>query len=113
AILEPSLEKLAFLAMNFILPQWFMKCVPWRLNRVIEVETGYLRSLCNDIVLEKRRALRDSKLDSKELDADILGTMMLRGDFSDSALVDQMLTFLAAGVSVPLIHLKYSICCWC
>ena len=33
--------------------------------------------------------------------ADILGTMMVGGDFSDSELVDQMLTFLAAGVCIP------------
>lgn len=101
-ILEPTLEKVAFLAANFILPQWFMQRVPWRLNKVVENTIGYLRSLCNDIVQEKRKALTDSKLDSKEMEADILGTMMLRGEFSDSELVDQMLTFLAAGVSAAL-----------
>jgi cytochrome P450 len=35
---------------------------------------------------------------AKELEADILGTMMVGGDFTDDELVDQMLTFLAAGV---------------
>jgi cytochrome P450 len=102
AILEPSFEKLTFLALNFVLPQWFMQRVPWRLNKVVEVETGYLRTLCNGIVQEKRKALRDRKLDSREMEADILGSMMLRGDFSDSELVDQMLTFLAAGVSTTV-----------
>lgn len=98
-ILEPTTEKIAFLTMNFILPQWIAQRVPWRLNQVVADETGFLRSLCDDIVREKREALAASKASAQDLEADILGTMMLGGDFSDTELVDQMLTFLAAGVS--------------
>lgn len=98
-ILEPTTEKMAFLAMNFVLPQWIAQRVPWRLNKVIADETGFLRELCNDIVREKREDLASSKASAQDLEADILGTMMLGGDFSDTELVDQMLTFLAAGVS--------------
>lgn len=54
--------------------------------------------MCHDIVREKREALKSHKVDTEELEADILGTIMLRGEFSDDELVDQMLTFLAAGV---------------
>ncbi|KAJ5684864.1 uncharacterized protein N7477_001209 [Penicillium maclennaniae] len=96
-ILEPTTEKMAFLAMNFTLPQWIAQRVPWRLNQVVANETGFLRNLCTDIVIEKRKFLADSKASAKDLEADILGTMMLGGDFSDTELVDQMLTFLAAG----------------
>lgn len=99
AILEPTKEKLIFLGINFLLPQWFARRIPWRLNKVVDTEVGYLRDLCHDIVQEKRLSLAARKADAQELEADILGTMMLRGDFSDSELVDQMLTFLAAGVS--------------
>ena len=100
AILEPTKEKMAFLAINFILPQWFAKRIPWRLNQVVDNEVGYLRDLCRDIVHEKRASLNESKATSAELEADILGSMMLSGDFTDDELVDQMLTFLAAGVSL-------------
>ncbi|RHZ62720.1 hypothetical protein CDV55_106203 [Aspergillus turcosus] len=97
AILEPTKEKMAFLAINFILPQWFARRLPWRLNKVIDTETGFLRDLCKDIVREKRKTIVSSKMTAKELEADILGTMMVGGDFTDDELVDQMLTFLAAG----------------
>lgn len=97
-ILEPSREKLIFLGINFILPQWFASRIPWRLNRLVDQETGFLRAVCHDIVREKREALKSHKVDTEELEADILGTIMLRGEFSDDELVDQMLTFLAAGV---------------
>jgi cytochrome P450 len=98
AILEPTKEKMAFLAINFILPQWFARRLPWRLNKVIDTETGFLRDLCKDIVHEKRKTIVSSNMTAKELEADILGTMMVGGDFTDDELVDQMLTFLAAGV---------------
>ena len=96
-ILEPTKEKMAFLAMNFTLPQWVAQKVPWRLNNVIVNQTGFLRELCNGIVREKKAAIAASGLTAKELEDDILGTMMVGGDFSDDELVDQMLTFLAAG----------------
>ncbi|OGM41331.1 cytochrome P450 monooxygenase [Aspergillus bombycis] len=97
AILEPTKEKMAFLAVNFALPQWFARRIPWRLNKVINDETGFLRELCRDIVHEKRASITATKATAKELEADILGTMMLGGDFTDDELIDQMLTFLAAG----------------
>lgn len=97
-IIEPSREKMIYLGVNFILPQWFARHLPWRMNTILDQETGFLRSLCRDIVREKREALRSCKADAEELEADILGTIMLRGEFSDDELIDQMLTFLAAGV---------------
>ena len=106
AILEPSREKIAFLALNFTLPQWFVQRLPLRLNRVIDTEVGFLRQLCHQTVQDKRTALQERKSQQEELEADILGSMMTSGDFTDSELVDQMLTFLAAGVCsfLPLFH---------
>ncbi|PLB48551.1 putative cytochrome P450 monooxygenase [Aspergillus steynii IBT 23096] len=97
AILEPTTEKMVFLAVNFVLPQWFARHIPWHPNRVVDHEVGFLRNLCKDIVHEKRAAMTASSTTAKELEADILGSMMLGGDFTDEELVDQMLTFLAAG----------------
>ena len=106
AILEPSREKIAFLALNFTLPQWFVQRLPLRLNKVIDTEVGFLRQLCHQTVQDKRTALQERKSQQEELEADILGSMMTSGDFTDSELVDQMLTFLAAGVCsfLPLFH---------
>ncbi|PLN80384.1 putative cytochrome P450 monooxygenase [Aspergillus taichungensis] len=97
AILEPSKEKMAFLAINFMFPQWLIQRMPFRLNAVINEETGFLRNLCKDIVREKRTMITETKATSQTLEADILGTMLLGGDFTDDELVDQMMTFLAAG----------------
>lgn len=107
-ILEPSREKLLFVLVNFLLPQWFARRIPWRLNKMVEQESGVLRAVCHDIVQEKRDALKSRKAHSEELDADILGTIMLRGEFSDDQLVDQMLTFLAAGVRLFFLYSFFS-----
>ncbi|KAF9889511.1 hypothetical protein FE257_007221 [Aspergillus nanangensis] len=97
AILEPTKEKMAFLAVNFALPQALAQRIPWRLNRVVEEETSFLRNLCRGIVREKQAAITSTKATAQELEADILGTMILSGDVSEEELVDHMLTFLAAG----------------
>ncbi|QKX54221.1 uncharacterized protein TRUGW13939_01306 [Talaromyces rugulosus] len=96
-ILEPTWEKLFFLSVNFLLPQWFTTKIPWHLNKMINDDVGYLRSLCHEIVQEKRFSFKGKNIEKSPLETDILGTMIVRGEFSDSELVDQMLTFLAAG----------------
>ncbi|KAK2807026.1 hypothetical protein FQN50_005600 [Emmonsiellopsis sp. PD_5] len=97
SILEPTKEKIAFLGVNVILPQWFTRRLPWKLNQVVEENIGFLRRLCLEIVQEKKAALASNKFTAEDLESDILGTMMVGGDFTDDELVDQMLTFLAAG----------------
>jgi cytochrome P450 len=102
AILEPSKEHIAFVAVNFTLPQWLVRRIPLRLNKVIDTEVGFLRDLCHQTVLDKRTA-SNLKANEEPLEADILGSMIQGGDFTDSELVDQMLTFLGAGVGRSLV----------
>lgn len=95
-ILEPSRDKIVFLALNFILPQWISRKLPLKLNGVLDTETGFLRRVCGEIVQEKRFAM-SRKSAEQEPEADILGSMLQNSDFTNSELIDQMLTFLAAG----------------
>lgn len=102
AILEPTPEKIAFMAVSFSLPRWIVINLPWKINKVINDNTAVLRNLCLELVREKKAAIAASNVSATDLEADILGTMMLGGDFTEMELVDQMLTFLAAGVRWPL-----------
>lgn len=72
-------------------------------------EVNYLRQMFHDILHEKREQLALEKNQQEHVEGDILGTMMRGGEFSDSELVDQMLTFLAAGVCL---HLSLSSSLW-
>lgn len=98
AILKPSADLLMLFAISIILPQWFVKRIPCNANTVLPEKVKYLRNLFSDILHEKRQQIAQEKTQQEAAEGDILGTMMRGGEFSDSELVDQMLTFLAAGV---------------
>lgn len=89
-------------AVSIILPQWFVKRIPCNANSVLPEKVEYLRNLFADILHEKRAQIAQEKTQKEAAEGDILGTMMRGGEFSDSELVDQMLTFLAAGVCFVL-----------
>ena len=55
--------------------------------------TGNLHRICNQLVREKREMIKTSS----DEHLDILSVLIKSNDFSDQQLVDQLLTFLAAG----------------
>ncbi|CAG7945837.1 unnamed protein product [Penicillium salamii] len=99
AILKPSGDLLLLFGASLLLPQWLVKLIPCRANTVLPRNVNYLRNLFHDILTEKRNLLAGEKSEREPADGDILGTMMRGGEFSDHELVDQMLTFLAAGTT--------------
>lgn len=102
AILKPSPDLLLLFAVSILLPQALVRWVPCRANYVLPRRVHYLRSVFHDILHEKREQLEAEKSRGEHTEGDILGTMMRGGEFSDSELVDQMLTLLAAGVCTLL-----------
>ncbi|KAJ5297848.1 hypothetical protein N7508_008097 [Penicillium antarcticum] len=97
AILKPSPDLILLFGASLLLPQWLVKLIPCKANIVLPRNVRYLRQVFHDILREKRKFLESEKSEQEAADGDILGTMMRGGGFSDSELVDQMLTFLAAG----------------
>lgn len=92
-ILEPTPEKGVYFLSHLLFPQWFIKKLPWRLNKRVEVTTGNLKNICQQFVQQKKERMKvesDSHLD-------ILSILIRSNSFSDDGLVDQLLTFLAAG----------------
>ncbi|QSZ30113.1 hypothetical protein DSL72_004633 [Monilinia vaccinii-corymbosi] len=76
-----------------LLPGWFVKRIPIKRNGEIEEAAGTIRSVCRDLIREKKL-----KLEKKELsDVDILSVALESGGFTDENLIDQLMTFLAAG----------------
>jgi cytochrome P450 len=93
ALLEPSVEKAIFFAVNLIMPRKLVQMLPWKMNEKLETTTQNLRRICRQLVRDKK-ALKDSEKDGQ---VDILKLLIKSNDFSDDQLVDQLLTFLAAG----------------
>ncbi|KAJ5818980.1 hypothetical protein N7474_004571 [Penicillium riverlandense] len=96
AILKPSADLLILFGASLLFPQWLVRLIPCKSNLVLPGKVAHLRRLFHTILEEKRASLLMNK-STADVEGDILGTMMRGGEFSDSELVDQMLTFLAAG----------------
>ncbi|RDW59674.1 hypothetical protein BP6252_12761 [Coleophoma cylindrospora] len=92
-ILEPTAEKAVYFTMNLFFPRRFIAMLPWALNATLEKTTGNLRAICHELVREKKSTLKGEHTDSK----DILSLLLVSNNFADDMIVDQLLTFLAAG----------------
>ena len=92
-ILEPTNEKGIYFALNILLGHRIISLLPWGLNDRLKANTGKLRKYCLDLIKEKKQTIKAQG----EEDVDILSLLMKSNNFSDDNLVDQLLTFLAAG----------------
>lgn len=79
--------------LSLFTPAWILHRLPMQRNNDIASAAATIRSVCRGLVQEKKE-----KLARKELtDLDILSVALESGAFGDEELVDQMMTFLAAG----------------
>lgn len=92
-LLEPTVEKLVFFLASAFGPTKLVQMLPWRMNKIFKDATDLLRIICGRLVREKRELVKASADDH----FDILSLLIKSGDFADDGLVDQLLTFLAAG----------------
>ncbi|CAH0019599.1 unnamed protein product [Clonostachys rhizophaga] len=93
ALLEPSREKLVFSMLSLALGLPFVRLIPWKMNDLFNYLTGSLNDICRPMIQEKRVAITEKEDDH----SDILSLLIKSNNFSDEALKDQLLTFLAAG----------------
>ena len=94
-LLEPTTDRAIFFAVNILGPQDLILKLPIKLSRDLIRTTTNLKGFCLEHVAEMRRRGKEIK-DSAEA-TDILSLLLKSNDFSDEDLVDQLLTFLAAG----------------
>lgn len=87
--------------LNIILPFWLIRALPIPRNIKIERERLYLSKICFEMLADKRAKISAAKQndvsDETAGGVDILSVAMQSGAFTDHQIVDQLLTFLAAG----------------
>ncbi|KAK8090095.1 hypothetical protein PG997_005056 [Apiospora hydei] len=92
-LFRPSKQARMLGILGLIMPAWITNRIPVKRNNDIALAARTIRAVCQDLIKEKRE-----KLARKELtDVDILSVAIESGSFSDSELIDQLMTFLAAG----------------
>ncbi|SPJ73362.1 related to isotrichodermin C-15 hydroxylase (cytochrome P-450 monooxygenase CYP65A1) [Fusarium torulosum] len=92
-LLEPSREKLVFSMLALAVGLKYVRLIPWQMNNVFNYLTGSLNELCYPMIKEKKAAIIEKGDDH----FDVLSLLIKTNNFSDEALKDQLLTFLAAG----------------
>ncbi|KAI2465869.1 cytochrome P450 [Annulohypoxylon bovei var. microspora] len=103
-IFNPSKEMLLY----FILSAWFsvrlVRMLPWKMNQVFEHAGSTLRRVCSQLVRDKRKAIQKNEGDN----VDILSLLIKSENFSDTAVCDQLLTYLAAGHDTSALSLTWA-----
>lgn len=93
ALFKPSRQARMIGMLSLILPGWLVYRLPMRRNGDVWAASQTIRDTCRELIREKQE-----KLSRKELtDVDILSVALESGGFTEENLVDQLMTFLAAG----------------
>lgn len=93
AVFKPSRQAQVLGILNMFLPSWFVRSLPIKRNGEVEAAAAVIRKTCRELIRTKKE-----KLDKKELtDVDILSVALESGGFTEDNLIDQLMTFLAAG----------------
>jgi cytochrome P450 len=104
-VFKPSVQARILQLLGLIVNPRFLSWVPLQRNKDLEDAAKIIRAECHELINEKKRKLAQSKLD----DVDILSVALTSGGFSDSNLVDQLMTFLAAGHETTASALTWAI----
>ncbi|KPM45472.1 hypothetical protein AK830_g1012 [Neonectria ditissima] len=92
-VFKPSRQAQILALLGFFIPTRLLSALPVRRNEDINEAANEIRAVCRELIQEKK-----AKLGNKEQpDVDILSVALESGGFSDENLVDQLMTFLAAG----------------
>ncbi|KAK3044035.1 hypothetical protein LTS18_002343, partial [Coniosporium uncinatum] len=92
-ILEPSKEKLRWFAVMITMGTDILSRIPWKMTTNMKYATDNLDVVCRQLLRDKKEATKMRGDDH----IDILSSLIKSNNVSDSELVDQLLTFLAAG----------------
>lgn len=103
---RPSWQAKLLKALMLLLPGAWLNWLPLKRNRELDEASIQIRHVCRQLVAEKRR-----KKDAGEAmtETDILSVALESGHFSDEGLVDQLMTFLAAGHETTASALTWAI----
>ncbi|TQS36453.1 hypothetical protein Golomagni_03098 [Golovinomyces magnicellulatus] len=92
-VFKPSRQAKILGLLNVFLPGWIVEKIPISRNGQIEAAAAVIRDTCRSMIRLKKKKLQSNQLN----DLDILSIALQSGGFTEENLIDQMMTFLAAG----------------
>jgi cytochrome P450 len=94
--------------LNTFLPPWLIRNLPIQRNDDIKNASDTIKRTCFDLIQQKKLAMNSGKTEK-----DILSVALSSGGFTDDELVNQMMTFLAAGHETTASALTWAIYMLC
>jgi cytochrome P450 len=91
-VFQPSGAARRAQLLSFFIPAWILTKLPLKRNRQVLEARQTIRRICGELIAKKKTTTSEEKPGT-----DILSVAMATGGFSDEDLIDQMMTFLAAG----------------
>lgn len=92
-----------------MLPHWLAVNLPLKRNDEIGNAIGVIKKTARDLIAEKRATIQRGEKPSH----DIISVAMESGGFTDEDLVNQLMTFLAAGHETTASAMSWAIYCLC
>ncbi|ODA81815.1 hypothetical protein RJ55_00320 [Drechmeria coniospora] len=101
---RPSRQARYMMLLAMVLPGWCLHYLPLRRNSDLDAAAKSIRNVCRELIVMKKQ-----KLAGKEpLGLDIVTVALESGLLTDDQLVDQLMTFLAAGHDTTASALTWS-----
>ena len=109
-VFQPSGQAQFLALLGLFIPFWLLRALPVKRNEDIEIAANTVKKVCRQLIHQKKL-----KLDNKEkrIDVDILSVALESGGFTEENLVDQMMTFLAAGHETTATSMVWAIHALC
>ncbi|KAL8949349.1 MAG: hypothetical protein Q9222_004535 [Ikaeria aurantiellina] len=110
-IFQPSPQAQLLGMLSLILPRMIVQNIPMKRNQEIPEAAQGIRRICRKLIQEKKQRLSEK---DGNAGIDIISVALSSGGFTDENLVDQMMTFLAAGhetTATAMIWAVYALCC--
>lgn len=92
---QSSQDFILFFLRVWVIPGWVFPYVPLKRNIELRQAAQTLRDICRDLIRQKKSDLESELADKTE--KDILTVALSYGGFTEDELIEQLLTFLAAG----------------
>ncbi|KAL7789456.1 cytochrome P450 [Trichoderma ceciliae] len=109
-LFKPRPPAKILVVLGTLVPTWLLHRLPLKRNQLADGAARTIKNLCRDLIREKKDKMMANK---ERTDVDILSVAIESGQFTDENLVDQLMTFLAAGhetTSTALIWAIYFLC---
>ncbi|KAI0426738.1 cytochrome P450 [Xylaria sp. FL1042] len=100
-------DLILFILRVWVLPSWLLRFVPLKRNAELQKAARKLRDICRQLIRQKKSDLESEVADKGE--KDILTVALNYGGFTEDELVEQLLTFLAAGHETTATALTWAV----